>query len=290
MEITFGAIKDADVYIGGEFDAGVQFTGYKRALVFLSEVREGVPIKAASLLGVEGNTSVHVLAAGGNQGDGSFPLRVSNDMLIEFRKFGFTPESFMVDLTAFTPEIVQILLAMIYKNYEGASVYLYYDSKRSDQIDGMFFDSGLPDVRSVLGYPGSMSPIQRTHLVIVTGYNPWLIHKVVDEFEPSRLSLCWHIGADMEYKKDLLGRVRNCGGHVSDFELGENMGEARSKIQQLAGLHIDMNAIIMVCGENSYAAVAAGVALDNFDIQLCCVPMRKRQDKVFVSNGYTYIT
>lgn len=101
--------------------------------------------------------------------------------------------SIFVDTTTFTHEQLLILLRVfeqleprcrIVMGYTGAEKY----STNTD-IDHVWLTRGVAPIRSVLGYPGRLSPSRKLHLIVIVGFEHERVAAVIERFEPARLTL-----------------------------------------------------------------------------------------------------
>lgn len=104
-----------------------------------------------------------------------------------------TSSSIFVDTTTFTHEQLLILLRVfeqlepkcrIVMGYTGAEKY----STNTD-IDQVWLTRGVAPIRSVLGYPGRLSPSRKLHLIVIVGFEHERVAAVIERFEPVRLTL-----------------------------------------------------------------------------------------------------
>jgi hypothetical protein len=102
----------------------------------------------------------------------------------------------VIDITAFTHESLLILLKVIYIElggadcqvsfvYTAASDYSLNETKEEDK----WLARGVGTVRSILGYSGFPDPSKKTHLVILTGFESERSQKLIDIYEPAKVSL-----------------------------------------------------------------------------------------------------
>lgn len=101
--------------------------------------------------------------------------------------------SILVDITTFTHEQLLILLRVldqlkpscrIVMGYTGAERY----STNTD-IEHVWLTRGVAQIRSVLGYPGRLSPSKKLHLIVIVGFEHERVAAVIEQFEPARLTL-----------------------------------------------------------------------------------------------------
>lgn len=136
-----------------------------------------------------GNTNTSILF---NSDD---PLMTASSLLANFEKLSPSIKNILVDITTFTHEGLLILFKFIwlYKKrftnvfltYTGADDY---DVNQNDP-DKKWLTKGTKSIRSVLGYPGLMSPSRRNHLIILFGFESERTRKLIENFEFEKVSL-----------------------------------------------------------------------------------------------------
>lgn len=102
----------------------------------------------------------------------------------------------VIDITTFTHETLLILLQVISIElskvgcqvdfiYTAASDYSLNEPRKEKK----WLARGVGTVRSVLGYSGVPDPSKKTHLVILTGFETERSMKLIDIYEPAKVSL-----------------------------------------------------------------------------------------------------
>jgi hypothetical protein len=106
------------------------------------------------------------------------------------------PQHYLVDITTFTHECLLILLRALHDRFRerpGDSASFCYCSAEnySTRVDPgeKWLSKGVSDVRSVLGYPGEVLPSRGTHLIVLVGYEHERATRLIEDLEPSHLSL-----------------------------------------------------------------------------------------------------
>lgn len=93
----------------------------------------------------------------------------------------------LVDITCFNREALLILLNILNaRKVDFDSIYFVYTeaNRMSD-----FLSFGVRDIRSVLGYPGIVSPLKKDHLVLLFGYEFDRARSLIEAYEPSAISI-----------------------------------------------------------------------------------------------------
>jgi hypothetical protein len=56
-------------------------------------------------------------------------------------------------------------------------------------VEHVWLTRGVAQIRSVLGYPGRLSPSKKLHLIVIVGFEHERVAAVIEQFEPARLTL-----------------------------------------------------------------------------------------------------
>jgi hypothetical protein len=98
-----------------------------------------------------------------------------------------------VDITTFTHEQLLILFAVFERakpsrkvifGYSGAAEY-----STNTSAEDAWLSKGVGQVRSVLGFPGRFLPSRKLHLIVLVGFEYERARAVIEQFEPSSLTL-----------------------------------------------------------------------------------------------------
>lgn len=102
-------------------------------------------------------------------------------------------DSFIIDVTSFSHELLSVLLGVmdnlkvldkVTLLYVGATQYSFNTSS-----DNMWLSRGVKTIRSVLGFPGTMLPSQKLHLIMLSGFEVERAYEIIVRYEPTYLSL-----------------------------------------------------------------------------------------------------
>ena len=100
----------------------------------------------------------------------------------------------VVDITTFTHEALLILLQVLRIVFHKSNckiTFIYAAAKEysvGDPQAEKWLTKGVGDVRSVLGYAGKINPAKSLHLVILMGFEQERARKLINTFEPAKLS------------------------------------------------------------------------------------------------------
>jgi hypothetical protein len=125
--------------------------------------------------------------------DSDRPLKTFNairDALSLLKKNG--PCHVALDISCFTREAVSMFLFLIKHEIPKGSVLtaLYHKaSSYGRSRGGGWLTEGVREVRTILGYSGSVSLSADTHLVLLSGFEYERAQEIVDAIQPARISL-----------------------------------------------------------------------------------------------------
>ncbi len=107
--------------------------------------------------------------------------------------FAHPTSKLLVDITSLSHELLVLLLGMLHEIgglnrtsliYVGAAAY-----STNTGPHAMWLSRGVKDVRSVLGFPGTMLPSRKLHLIILTGFEVERASEVILRYEPASMSI-----------------------------------------------------------------------------------------------------
>lgn len=105
-------------------------------------------------------------------------------------------QTIVVDITTFTHEALLIIFKIlchlkikldnkVFLIYNYAKEYSYNIKDEREK----WLSKGIKDVRTILGYPGKPKPLNQIHLIVLVGFEAERALKLIEEYEPSVLSL-----------------------------------------------------------------------------------------------------
>lgn len=98
-----------------------------------------------------------------------------------------------IDITAMSHELLAVLLGLLNNLkvlhrvtllYIGASEYSY-----NSKGDDIWLSRGVQDIRSILGFPGSMLPSKKLHLLVMAGFEAERASQAIMRYEPASISI-----------------------------------------------------------------------------------------------------
>ncbi len=225
----------------------------------------------------------------------SDPLDIA-DKIINSIKFSSKKINILIDITTFTHEVLLICLKYLncLKRIKSVTcVYVNADSYCPNfQINQKWLSEGSKGVHSILGYPGMLLPSQKTHLVVVVGYEYNRAFSVISAIEPSSITLVYGSddstttekdkGANQHYKK-LLENMAFEYSNIESIEIPCNDPDASAdRLSLLFERHADKN-IIVVPMNNKMTTLGLflSVAQNEF-VQICY-----SQALVYNENNYS---
>jgi len=220
---------------------------------------------------VEADTSNPLLAADN--------LRISLDQAI---KDGVA-DSILLDVTSFTHESLLILLRLlelccpkskIMGIYANASEYSV-----GDEVSYKWLSRGIGEVRSVLGFPGNIVPSQKTHLILIVGYEHERAAGIIESIEPNSIALGYGRFGSATTEKDkdanehymhLVEDMATSFSDVNRFEIPCNdpYGTRDELLNQIR-IAMDMNIIIAPMNNKLSTIGAAWAAFKDENVQMC---------------------
>lgn len=92
-----------------------------------------------------------------------------------------------VDISTFTHEALLILIKKLYEQQANFQSILFVYNGAAKYAK--WLSMGCKTIRNVVGYPGRFNPAYKDHMIILTGFEKERTTKLVDSFEPDKLSI-----------------------------------------------------------------------------------------------------
>lgn len=192
-----------------------------------------------------------------------------------FNKTGpFEAKSVLVDITAFTKENLLILLKLL-SFYKGELdvTFCYTPSQKYPH----WLSKGVKEIRSVLGFPGKLSPIKKMLLIVLTGFEYERAQIVIDNYEPDKLflgvassqeSFSFHLAEINKKNFESLSMIYPDAEEVNFSCIDIN--KTKEVILATANKYIkDYNIIVVPMNNKLSTLGVAFAALENTEIQIC---------------------
>lgn len=111
------------------------------------------------------------------------------------------PESqIVIDITSLSHELLVIILGILNElNGLERTTLIYVGAKAystNTPSNAMWLSRGVKEVRSILGFPGTMLPSKKLHLIVLTGFEVERASEVISRYEPASISI--GLGAKMQ--------------------------------------------------------------------------------------------
>jgi hypothetical protein len=185
-----------------------------------------------------------------------------------------------LDSTTFTHETLLVILRLLFfKKAKYKKLFIGYvgasDYSIKESVEDKWLSSGISDVRSILGYPGSLSPARDYHLIVLFGFESERTKKLIDELHPDRISIGF---GDKSMSINDSFQSLNHQRHEKLIELYPNAEEfrlslvnpnsAKEKILEQSAKYDDYNVIVAPMNNKISTIGAALAAIQNPKIQL----------------------
>jgi hypothetical protein len=192
-------------------------------------------------------------------------------------------EKVLIDVSSFTHESLLILLKIFTIFYPKTLVNGVYANASEysvgDDIKHKWLSRGVGEVRTILGYPGKITPSRKNHLILIVGYEYERAAGIIESLEPNSISLGYGRPSTATTEKDqsanehymhLVEQVATSFTNVNCFEVPcDNPFESCKIIKQQVDKFEDMN-IILAPMNNKLSTIGAAMAVfENDSVQLC---------------------
>lgn len=196
----------------------------------------------------------------------------------------------VVDITSFSHELLAVLIGVFNSFqimnrttmlYVGASEYSF-----NTDVKDIWLSRGVRQIRSVLGFPGTMLPSKKLHLIILAGFEVERAMEVITCYEPASISIGLgkkeqsvsgkHHDTNKVFFERLNQFVKNQDENTQDiyhfeFSCVNPMIAKNQLLDHIGELNVLKNKNIVVCPLNT-KIVTVGVALaaiEHPEIQIC---------------------
>ena len=195
-------------------------------------------------------------------------------------------DSILLDITTFTHESLLMIIRLLrlrYPNTDIACVYSNAQEYSSNQnVKEKWLSKGIVEIRSVLGYAGSILPAKRHHLMLIVGYEYERATSIINELEPNMISLGFGKSDNATTQKNrdanehytwLVKRMATNYVDIDCFEIKCNDPFVTKKIIIEKCSQFKNTNILIVPLNNKISTIGVGMAaMDNEDIQICYAP------------------
>ncbi|MCL2616116.1 MAG: hypothetical protein FWD96_00570 [Defluviitaleaceae bacterium] len=206
--------------------------------------------------------------------------------ILQQKKSESTIRSVLIDITTFTHESLLVLLKILTIVLNDATVTCVYNNAEaydpSHQKEKKWLSKGVHTVRAVLGYSGNTSPIQKTHLVVIVGYEAERAARIIEMVEPVSLSLGYGKPNNAltvkdkeanEYYTELVRHMTSSYADIPEFNVMCDDPYLTCQVLLEHVAQFDKRNIIVVPLNNKLSTIGvAFAAMKNTDIQVCYAP------------------
>ncbi len=190
-------------------------------------------------------------------------------------------DSVLLDTTTFTHETLLVLFRLLsfkkssFKNlfitYVGADDYSFNELELSKK----WLSKGISEIRTIMGYPGVMSPARENHLVVLFGFERDRTNSLIDHLQFEKVSLGFgaktnsisskHYNLNYERHCELMKKYTN----ASKFELDlTDPYKAKEDIENYLSNFFEDNIVIAPMNNKLSTIGASLVAIANQRVQL----------------------
>ena len=222
-----------------------------------------------------------------HQSDPLYTADSIKNALLEYRdKSTRKVHRILLDITTFTHETLLILLKLIQILFPDSNIICAYanalDYDAPNNKNEKWLSKGISEIRSVLGYAGMFMPAQKTHLIIVVGYEYERAISIINALEPSSISLGFgrsnnattqkNIDANEHYM-ELVSEVASNYSNIDTFEVMCNDPyQTRDELTKIIKSHSDKNILISPLNNKISTIGVAFATFENENVRVCYAP------------------
>ncbi len=187
----------------------------------------------------------------------------------------------LVDISTFTHEHLLILFKILYLFFPENNILFVYTGAdycpKTGNPNDRWLSKGVNEIRSVLGYPGEILPSNKTHLIILVGYEHERAAKLIEMYEPDKITLghgkkgsetTLNEGGANKYFKELVYKIGATYGEVMDFEF--HCDDPQNTKTEIESNVLDSYNNIIAPMNTKLSTLGTGlVYLKNESIQIC---------------------
>jgi hypothetical protein len=161
-----------------------------------------------------------------------------------------------------------------------------------------WLSKGVRDIRSVLGYPGTITPSRRSHLIVLVGFEADRALELIESYEPNVLSLGFGeeasaVGPHHQAINRLAFRqIASKVIHYTEFNFSATSPfDAEIALKEQIKLRPDCNVLVAPMNTKLSTIGAAAVAFRDDNIRLCYASaMTYNVDNYSRAADYCYLT
>jgi hypothetical protein len=215
------------------------------------------------------------------------PINIADNMISSLNdKFNLLKETskrVLIDISTFSREALLILFKWLLDNnlFEKHNIQLVYNSAacysvNEENPEEKWLTRGIGDIRSILGYAGSISPSKRLHLVIQVGFEVERALKHIESYEPAITSLglggedCSICEEHYRINRKKHQMIKDLYNNVEDFNFScVDPIKTKEDLKKQIDKYEAYNVIIAPLNTKLSAIGAALLAFERPEIQIC---------------------
>lgn len=214
------------------------------------------------------------------------PIKTADEIIKAFNTIESKYQlNYLIDITTFTHEALLILLVFLRRNLKSVDTvnFVYLPAKeysKGDANEEKWLSRGISSIRSVLGYPGTIVPSNKTHLIILMGFEPHRAAELIEVFEPDVISIGSPTEADSvntDHYQILIrkhiefnNKIKNIYNNITSFNFScIEVDLTVNNLNQQVNLYNSYNTIIAPLNNKVSTLGVAMYAFKNPDVQIC---------------------
>jgi hypothetical protein len=224
------------------------------------------------------------------------PLFTADNMQDSIRDLQNYPVTYVVDITTFTHETLLIFLRLLQNqaNVSSTRLIAVYNLASEYSLGNLLHEKwltkGVKEVRSILGYPGTILPTRKVHLIVLAGLETERAIKVIEMCEPTLLSVGWgephasvrnvDLATFETFHRRLVGMYKG----VSQFRFScLDPIITKKSIEERIAASPDHNVVIAPLNTKVSTVGVALAAFENDRVQLCYAPVEQYNQESYSS-------
>ncbi|MEY8233926.1 hypothetical protein AALA82_20280 [Oscillospiraceae bacterium 50-16] len=263
----------------------ISTNNFAKALIFVNEVRLENTDQHLHVLSQIFTSKAEVVPL-----NLSSPIDVADKMIewLAIINSGCKINRIFVDITTFTHETLLIFFAILNKNFNSAQIICGYNNAKDYSIDNKNLEAkwlsrGIGEVRSILGYSGTLKPSRSNLLIVIVGYEYERAARIIDEISPDHLIIGYNIESNATTEMDrnanedyarLLKKLAAYYGELPSFVVPSDdpYGAYQAICQQLDSIGTSSNIAIVPMNNKLSTLGVALVGQTRPEIQICYAP------------------
>ncbi len=250
----------------------------KKSLVFYNENEYQKIIENAKKLGDTLNVNSDDIIPLNSDKQIHNAIKINEELDLKLKE---NIDTILLDTTTFTHETLLVLFRLLFfkkscfKNlfisYVGADDYSFNELELSKK----WLSKGISEIRTIMGYPGVMSPARDNHLVVLFGFERDRTNSLIDHLQFEKVSLGFgaktnsisskHYNLNYERHCELMKKYTN----ASKFELDlTDPYKAKEDIENYLSNFFEDNIVIAPMNNKLSTIGASLVAIANQRVQL----------------------